>query len=349
MTMVSVELDSSSIALPIATPKEMISVSKDERGRTKVRINYSSMDTIQNCMRKAMYSLHQKWKAADESAATLFGTAVHKFMEVFYAGEPSTRILPKLETLELMAYGHEAKGEDTDLVLRAMRAFVNAAQPLAALPETDKHSIVNGAWILHCYVKVFLDDPYVAMTGDDGKPCVEKTFSLVVHEDETLVVELFGTIDAIFRNVKTGDITPGDHKTAGFLNFNGSSYFDREKPAHQYTGYLLGAREVFGIKTDQFIVNIIEKKSRPKGATAKGVSFPRQITTRNEDDFNDFKEALVYETRRYLTAIETGVWPQGPVGACTAYGACSFRQVCSVPKSMRETLLRNKFTQGSAT
>lgn len=342
MAEVVVDLGDASVIVPRA-PKEMISVGVDEATRkTKVRINYSSMDVIQNCLRKAKYSLFEGWKPQDESVAVVFGSAMHKALEVFYQGDPATRILPKLDVMEVMAYGNEVPGERDDLLLRATRAFVTAAQPLSPLPETDKHSIVNGVWILHCYFKTFIDDPYVALVDDQG-PFVERSFSLKIHEEEDLIVELFGTIDVVLRHVKTGEVIPADHKTAGFLNFGGSSYFDREKPNHQYTGYLLGAREVFGVDTDKFLVNVLEKKARPKTAAAKGVSFPRQITQRNEDDFRDFKESLVYTAKQYLREIEEDVWPQGPVGACTAYGSCSFRQVCSVPQSMRETLLKNKF------
>lgn len=343
MSIVEFTGDSTLVELPKAVLKEMIGV-RTEGKRKFVRINYSSLDIIQNCLRKAQYSLYEKWKKNDEAMATIFGTAMHKALEVFYQGDPATRCLPKLETMELMAHGHIVPNEETDLCLRSTRAFITAAQALSPLPDIDKHSPVNGAWILHCYFKAYLDDPYVALIDEEG-PFVERKFSLVIHEDDDLTVEFFGTIDVALRHVKTQEIIPADHKTAGFLNFGGSSYFDREKPAHQYTGYLLGAREVFGINTDQFLVNILEKKSKPKTATAKGVSFPRQITQRNEDDFNDFKQAVVYAAKQYLTAIETGVWPQGPVNACTAYGSCEFRRVCSVPRSMRETVLQNEFTR----
>lgn len=340
MSLVTPQLGEAAVVVP-RQPKEMVSVG-ERNGKRLVRINYSSMDVIQNCLRKAQYSLYEKWKPQDESVAIIFGSAFHKALEVFYQGDPATRVLPKLDTMELMAYDNLVPKEEEDLLLRSTRAFVKAAEPLGALPELDKHSIVNGVWILHCYFKTFIDDPYVALVDERG-PFVERTFTLPIYEDGDLIVESFGTIDVGLQHIKTGEKLPADHKTVGFLGFGGSSYFDREKPNHQYTLYLMGAREVFGFDTNNFMVNIIEKKARPKTAGAKGVSFPRQITTRNEDDFADLKTSLVYVARQYLDAIDTGVWPQGPVGSCTAYGSCSFRQVCSVPKSMRETVLSAKF------
>ena len=341
MALISLEQDSTSVLLPRAAPKEMISVG-ERSGKTLVRINFSSMDIIQNCLRKAKFSLVEKWKPETESVATVFGSAIHKAMEVYYSGTPEERKLVPLEALEVAVYA----GKNGDnLLIRAVQAFAEKAKPLAELPDTDKHSLVNGAWILHSYFKAFLDDPYVTYVDKDG-PFVERTFSLTIHEDADLIVEIFGTIDIALRHIKTGEIIPGDHKTAGFLNFGGSSYFDREKPSHQYTGYLMGFREVFGIDTNKFLVNIIEKKAKPKTVAAKGVSFPRQITERNADDFIEFKEAMLYVVKQFLGAQRSGVWPMGPIGACTAYGSCMYRQVCSVPRSMRETLLKAKFNQG---
>lgn len=326
-----------------AKPKEMISVSQCG-SRTRVRINYSSMDIIQNCLRKAKFSLFEGWKPKDEAVATVFGSAFHKALEVFYRGKIEERILPKLETMQMMAFGNFADGEESDLLLRSARAFVDAAQPLKDVPESDKHSIMNGAWILHRYFETYLDDPYEAYCDEQG-PFVERSFSIVIYRDDSFEVELFGTIDVVLQNIKTGEFLPADHKTAGFLNFGGSSYFDREKPNHQYTGYLLGAKEVFGIETNKFMANIIEKKARPKTKGALGVQFPRQITERNEDDFADFKEALVATAEQYLRAIRTRSWPMGPIGACTAYGSCSFRQVCSVPHAQWKNILTAKFKQ----
>lgn len=341
MTMVNITEPGAVLSLP-RERKEMLSVGVDASGRTKVRINSSSISIIQECPRKAQYSLREGWKAADESPATLFGRAIHKALEVYYMGEPEERVLPKFEHVELMAFGHKPPPTNNDLIYRAISAFVEVAQPLAPLPETDKRSIQNGIWILYEYFKTYIDDPYVAYVDEAG-PFIERTFSYTVHEDPTLVVEVFGTIDFAFRHLRTGEITLGDHKTSSFLRYGDSSYFDREKPNHQYTLYMLGANRVFGIKTENFCVNVIEVKAKPKTAEAKGVSFPRQITRRTEEDFEELQEVIMKAVRDYLYMSSTGVWPQGPVGSCTAYGACSFKQICAAPKSMRETILKGKF------
>jgi hypothetical protein len=343
MAIVEVTGDSTLVELPPAARKEMISVSK-ENGKTRVKINSSSLGVIQECMRKAEFNLIHGWRSAVESPATMFGRAVHKALEVFYCGEPEERILPKYEHLEMMAYGHKPPATNNDLIYRSVAAFLETAQPLASLPETDKRSLQNGVWILYEYFKTFADDPYVAYKDESG-PFIERTFTHRFFENDNLIVDIFGTVDFVFRHLVTGALIGGDHKTASFLNFGGQSYFDREKPNHQYTMYCLGLNRVFGLAVEDFMINVVEVKAKPKTKAAKGVSFPRQVTKRTEEDFDELREVIMDSVQRYLLAMNIKVYPMGGVDACNKYGGCQFKQVCASPKSVRETILMNKFTR----
>lgn len=340
MATVSINVEETPVVVP-RTPKEMISLSVQSDGRTRVKINSSSLSIIQECLRKAQLSLFEKWKPEHEGPATIFGSAVHAAMEVFYSADVSERKMVPLETLELAAQGFT---EDDSLLVRAVQAFAKKAEPLKDLPDTDKRSLINGAWILHHYFKSFIDDPYVAYVDEKG-PFIERTFEYRIHEDSALVIDIFGTIDFAFRHTQTGNILLGDHKTASSLGFGGSSYFDRDKPNHQYTGYALGGRRVFGLETNEFLVNVIEVKARPKTARGQGPSFPRQITSRTEEDFEEFTPVILHAVRTYLRAIAANNFPLGPVLACNAYGACQFKQVCASPKSLRANILKSKFIQ----
>jgi hypothetical protein len=277
-----------------------------------------------------------------ESPATLFGRAIHKALEIYYTGSIEERKLQRYEDIECLAYGHPPKHDG--LIERAMLGFISVAEPLGTLPETDKRSLQNGLWILHEYFKTYIDDPYVAYSDDKGA-FIERMFTLRVYEDDSLAIDIFGTIDFCFKHTVTGDLLLGDHKTASFLNFGGQSYFDRDKPNHQYTMYALGAREVFGINTENFVVNVVEVKAKPKTKAAKGVSFPRQITKRTDEDFAEMKETLIWNVKNYISFIEQNLWPQGGVDACNKFGSCQYKQVCASPQSLRQTLLENKFTK----
>jgi len=348
MATVIPEIDGASLVLHPRTPKEMIGITSLPDGRRKVRINSSSLAVVQECLRKTKYSLVEGWNAASESPATLFGSAIHSALEVYYTGNLDERRLPKLETMEMMSYGHAAEGEETDLLLRSTKAFIKKAAPLTSLPEGDKRSIQNGVWLLHEYFKKFLDDPFIAHRDDSG-PYVERAFSLPYCSTPRVDIELFGTVDFVFRNSLTGEFLPGDHKTTSSLSFGDSSYYDREKPNTQYTIYTLAANRVLGIKTEDFMVNVFEVKARPKTARGSGPSFPRQITKRTEEDFTELEDIVLDAVDRYLHALDHGRWPLGPVDVCGKYGGCSYRQVCASPHSLRDTILQNKFTQGMRT
>lgn len=328
-----------------AVPKEMISVRRDGV-RTFVRVNSSSLEIIQECGRKAQYSLVEKWRSQHESPATIFGSAFHKALEVFYSGPREARKLPQLGDMEFMAYGNRIAGEETDLLLSATRAFLDKGAALTSLPPGDKRSLPNGVWTLWNYFRAFIDDPYVAHVDDSG-PFVERSFSFTLYEDAELTIEYFGTIDIVLKNLMTGELLPGDHKTTSQLFFGGDSYFDREKPNNQYTGYLLGARTAYGIESNNFLVNVIEVKARPKTERGQPAKFPRQITSRDENDFQEFRELVIEMVRTHLAHLDSNIWPLGTVTACNKYGGCQFKQVCAAPKNLRENILTAKFIKGA--
>jgi hypothetical protein len=344
LALVNIELGESALVIPRQKAKEMLTV-REEGGVTYVKINSSSLQLIQECLRKSRYALLEKWKPEGESPALTFGSAIHKALEIYYRGDVADRKLPSLSDLESLAFN--APTDDLGLIERAIVGFVEKAQPLAQLPDSDKRSILNGIWILHSYFKAYLEDPYVAYVDDQG-PFVEREFVFTLYSSPTLVIELFGTIDFALRHIANGNIIVGDHKTSASFGFGGSSYWDRDRPNAQYCGYLLAAREVFKLDTTEFMVNVVEVKAKPKTARGSVPSFPRQITTRDADDFAEFRETILYNVKLYLEAMKTGIWPLGPVNACNNYGACTYKQVCAAPPSLRENILKAKFRTENA-
>lgn len=342
MTIVNADLSDVVPMIPKIGPrKEMLSLRLVD-GKYYIRINSSSLGVIQECSRKSRYLLHEKWASDNESPATLFGSAIHAALEVFYRGGPDFRQLPSLEDMELMSYGHEVEGEKTSLLLQATRAFLTKAAPLKDLPETDKRSLQGGMWILYNYFKVFAHDPYVTYVDAEG-PFVERKVEYELYDDEYINIVYFGTIDLGLRHSVTSEIHICDHKTSSVV---GSDFYNRLKPNHQYTGYLLGARKVFGIDTNSFLVNCLQVKEKPKTSRGTPPNFPRQITTRSEEDYQEFTDAVCAASWEYIRAKQSGTWPIGHVNACAMYGGCQYLQVCGSPNNLRETVLKSKFTRG---
>lgn len=321
--------------------KEMLTVDRSGE-RIRVRINSSSLGIILSCPRKSFYSLHRKFRTKSESAALIFGTAIHKALEVFYSHPRADRLIPKnfIDESDLMAFGPGNVDPTSHFLYAAIRAFVEAAQPLAGLPDGDKRSIPNGIYLLQKYFMLNINDPYVVYCDGEG-PVTERTFSLPLFQDAALEIELFGTIDVVLRSEQTGSILAADHKTTSQM---GSDFLNRIKPNHQYTGYLLGAQQVLGLQTNEFMVNGFHVYSRPKSKSAQGPKFMRQITTRSPADIEEFRQSVIWAVRTYLGWEETAVWPIGNVNECAMYGGCSYIDICRAPSEIRQNILDANFT-----
>jgi hypothetical protein len=333
------------IERPIATEaKEMLSVRYSASGTPEaVRINFSSLDIIQTCPRKAYYLLKRKLLSNVESPALTFGTAIHKALEVFYSMSPKERELPTNFTKNAELIPSGVIPTEKHFIYDALIQFCQKAEPLRGLPDSDKRSIANGVWILSHYFKSYINDEYMVYRDDKG-PVTERTFTLPLHKVGGVLIELHGTIDVVLENSKTGAILPADHKTSSIV---GNDFYSRLRPNHQYTGYLMGAQQVLGLQTDSFLVNCIQVKPKPVTSRGQPPHFPRQVTKRTKEDFEEFCDVLSEAVTNFLQWSATDIWPLGPVNACANYGGCSFLDICAAPKSLRENMLSVKFNSGA--
>ncbi len=329
------------LPLAAAEPKEMLSVS-ETGGVTSVRINFSSLSLLQECARKAQYSLIRGLKPSLESPALLFGSAVHRGLEIYYSGERTERKIPTgyAETMSMIGCGQWQADWEEFLVFRAARAFVLKAAPLNALPDDNKRSVFIGVWMLQHYFTRYLCDEYVILRDEHG-PVVERKFSMRIHSTPKLNIDLFGTIDFVMKSEVTEQILPGDHKTASSL----WDFYDKVRPNFQYIGYNWACREVLGYDTDKFMVNALEVKAPPKTSKGSPPNFARQITDCSEEDRHEFKLSIIDMVSTFLRHRESGHFPMSASGACTArFGKCTFLDVCAAPSQLRENIISAKFT-----
>ncbi len=338
------------LASASAEPKEMLGISEAD-GVTSVRINFSSLSVLQECARKSEYLLIRGLKSNLESPALLFGTAIHKGLEVYYSGERTERKIPSCykEIMQEIGCGLWDEEWGSSLLYRAARAFVLKAAPLSALPDDNKRSILTGVWMLQHYFQKYLTDEYVIMRDEHG-PVVERKVSMPVYEGpmmgmwgrelEKIRIELFGTIDFVMKSEVSGQILPGDHKTASSLY----DFYDKISPNFQYTGYLWACREVLGYDTDLFLVNALQVKQPPKTARGSEPDFARQITQRTQEDYDELRHAIVDSVSAFLRNRERNYFPMSATGACTArYGSCTYRDICAAPAQLRENIISAKF------
>jgi len=314
-------------------PKRMLEVIRDGK-ETIVNINYSSLELMQTCMRKAKYSLLDNW-AGPDSEALLFGSAIHKGIEVWYVQPRSQR--KRVSTVcmdyQVLATTAPSHGE-TCARCMSVDAFRKDGEALALLGPENKRGIENGVEILNNYFDEYLDDPFEIVRSDDGNPMIEYHAQAQIYRGFRLTINYHGTLDIVFRDTITGDIFVADHKTTWQL---GRDFYNRLKPNHQYTGYVWLGNKTLGLNSNRFMINGIQV-AKTKRALA------RQFTERNEEDFEELKNAVVFNVKNYLACIDSGVFPQNSPNPCTMYGSCSFRGVCDLPANMREQSLNLNFT-----
>lgn len=278
-----------------------------EGDRILVSINSSSLEIIQTCKRKALYYLAGKYRSEKPSEALTFGSAIHKGLESWYLN---------------------GRNDDAGIT-----AFVECAKPLAALHEKDKRHPNNGIKILKNYFQVYKDDPYEILMDEQGKPYIERDFEFELLKTDNVTINLFGTIDCIFKHKDTGEIVIADHKTTSSL---GQEFYNRLSPNNQYTTYIMAAQTVFGLNTDRFLVNGIQV------AKTKW-DLSRQFTTRSEQDITECRGAYYAAVREFLACTQSGFWPMSAPSPCSNWGGCMYREVCDLPANLRQDMLDKKF------
>lgn len=330
------ELEEQHVARP---PKRMLEVTSQPDGNVLVAINYSSLELIQTCLRKAQYSLARKLRSDDDAPALNFGSAIHKALEHWYTlPEAERELLPsQRERAELLAFGHGLHDQTIGAV-ESVRQFCLARwDQLRGVPEQDKRSLSNGVKILKAYFKTYQKDALVVARDESGAPLIERSFEFEMHREPGLVIRYHGAIDVILRNQQSGLLLIADHKTTSSL---GTEFYARCKPNPQYTGYVMGAQRCLGISTNLFMVNGIQ--------VAKTMQqFARQITTREQEDFDELTGSVVANVRRWLDATASGSFVQAAPNPCSFYGGCTYLPVCSVPGQLRESVIGSKWPEAA--
>lgn len=320
----------------VAKEKRMLDISKTEDGRDLISINFSSLSIINDCMRKAQYSLLRKLKNNIEAESLTFGKAIHKALEHWYTLPTNLRQLTEKESIiaDTLIGSPVLKKENTyDTALDSINEFIVTAEALKFRDSEDKRSLGNGIKILKAYFKHYANDGLEVLRDEKGLPYIEKECEFTIHEDDEKVIVFHGTIDIILKNSLSKQIFIADHKTTAAL---GSAFYNRIKPNHQYTGYILAAQKCLGIKTDSFLVNGIQ-------VAKTKCEFARQSTERNEEDFAELKNSVVEAVERMLKAIKNENFPMNSPNACNNFGSCQYYDICSSPKQLKETIIKSKY------
>jgi len=326
---------------PRSESKRMLSVAWEGPKRV-VHINPSSLTLLQTCPKKSYYALTRGLVPLTKSTALDFGTGIHKALEIYYAAPREERTLPPnfKNNIMLMCQGQRLDCESSSIIYRATRGFIESAASLADLPIDDKRSIVNGGWLLGEYFESRRNDPYEVYVHN-GIPMIENLIEHTIWDSATLKIVLFGTVDCILKNMANDQLVVCDHKTASQV---GAKFYNRTKPNHQYSAYILLAQRSLGLPIDNFMINCFEVKPRPKTSRGAGPNFLHIITKRSQEDLEDLILTTHYYVTQYLHWLDTEYFPHGPVDACGNYGQCTYLKVCESPENIKTNIIQADFT-----
>jgi hypothetical protein len=341
--------------LPAAEKKEMLSVIHHE-DLIEVRINYSSLDIVQTCLRKAYFALNRSVRSATEAPALVSGKGVHRAMEVWYCAEKEHRRIgsPECDDMQSLLLANVEPTDELNQQFIGHGKCARCASIFAYLEEGKKligidgprnpESVIN---ILNNYFDNYLDDPYELVVDADGPVC-ERSFEMVIFEGELLGkktrIVFFGTIDSVLRNRETGEILGCDHKTSHSL---GKDFLNRIRPNFQYTGYYWAIRDILKLPIDRFMVNGIQiAKTRSE--------LVRQYSHVTDEDIEELRYSLIWNVKKYLECLAAAnneffhtsqAFPMSAPNACSMWGGCNFKRICELPRSMHDSMLSAEFPE----
>lgn len=337
-----VAADLSSLPKMKANKKKMLSIEESESA-IHVFINFSSLDIIQDCARKAFYRLERKLEHLEEAPALTTGSGVHKAMEVWYAAPQERRKNSSFKTDEnIQKILAEQSLADAEPCARtaAIHAYYETVKSLKSNPDLGARDPGNVANILDKYFDYYLNDDYILYSNSDG-PFLERSFELEVplskntFNGKRLKIFYFGTIDMILVHKITNNLHVCDHKTTHSL---GKDFLNRIKPNFQYVGYFWGARDYFKVPVDGFIVNGIQ-------IAKTKLNFNRQTTYIHDEEIEELWVAAEDAVRRFLDYRLTERWPMSAPNSCSMWGGCEYRRICESPKVTREVMIRAEYSE----
>ena len=274
----------------------------------------TSLGDFKLCPRKYFLTQICNWRAKSTSHHLVFGIWFHAGPE-FYGRR-------------------RAEGQDHEVALRAtVRYVLEGTHGWASEdPKKNRESLIRSVvW----YLEFYENDPLKTYILPNGKPALELSFRF--NLDFTFgtgePVLLCGHLDEV---VELGnDLYISDRKTTG--SALGSYFFDQFSPHNQMSLYTLAGKIVLERKVAGLVIDAAQ-------IGAGFTRFARGFVQRTSPQIDEWMESTQALLRFAEQCARDGYWPQNDA-ACSQYGNCIFRQICSRDPSVRGAFLRASFDQ----
>lgn len=281
----------------------------------------TSLDLAQACARKYFYSMVLGIRPKDLSVHLLFGGLYATALEHFYK--------------------HRAAGDDVNLALRKVVAeamisswdYENNCVKTFDDPKKTRIALLRTIiWYVEQFA-VETEDGLRTYHLQDGKPAVELSFSL----DFAPSIVYNGHLD---RVVQMGDeLYVMDQKTTG--GTIGPYYFNGFSPSNQMSGYSFAGQIILKSPVRGVIIDAAQ-------IAVNFTRFERGITSRSKDQVEEWYDSTVSVISAFQHLAESAgdretAYPMNPT-ACSNYGGCAFRILCSRSPKVRENFIKSDFT-----
>jgi PD-(D/E)XK nuclease superfamily len=233
---------------------------------------------------------------------------------------------------------------------------IEGAELPLTLESTERRSVERGLALVEAYFHRWRNEPFENIINpQSGEPYTEIGFAIPIASYDGYDVVLVGRIDRLMRNRSTGRPVVWEGKTTTQAL---SMYKKQVKPNHQITTYFLAAKqympEIFEAVWDCVFVSDRKpdlKKALEDPFMAWGVDstkdFDRQFTLRSQSDIVELKTDLRMTVEDYCHKLlgPEKRWRRNAPFACSVYGGCQFRDVCSMNHAGGKQILSSFFEQ----
>jgi len=297
-------------------------------GKHQIAWDSTSLDTYCQCPRKYLYSIRRGFRPKIGSATLLYGQCAHA------AAETYARV--------------RARGGSRE---DALDAAVQVALELSWDPNLDelaelgpkdgrkKRTRENLVRSVVWWDDEFGDDTTVeTIVLPDGRPAVELswTFPLDITAPDGSTYLLCGHFDRLVRYAGAAYVGEKKHTTNSLSSF----YFARYSPNTQVSTYTVAGKvympEIRGV--------LVEAEQLGVGFSR----FERDFAHRSRQEQDEWLRTIPKWIKRAeadaeaLAAGDPDAFPMNQ-SACSNYGGCTFRNICSKSPVVRERFLEGEF------
>jgi hypothetical protein len=273
----------------------------------------TSLGLLKTCPRKYYYKMIENWSTKSQSLHLDFGIFYHSALEEY----------------------DKARAENIDHengVLLAVRKALEISKDFVGDNYKNRQTLVRAiVW----YLEHFKDDTAETIILANGKPAVELSFRmelpLASPEGETYLA--CGHLDKAVK-WQNGVYILDRKTTKGTL---GSFYFDQYSPNNQMSMYSMAGKIVLERDAAGIIIDAVQ--------IAVGFCrYARGIVNRTKGQLDEWLDDTLFWIKMAEKFAANGSWPMNDT-ACSMYGGCEFREVCSKDSSVRKNFLEADFVK----